>query len=181
MKLLLIILIQLLYVPLLTLRTITMVKNLKFLTTLFGFLEAFVYIFGLSVVLSGEQNTIEMIVYALGFSLGLFLGIYVEQKMAIGFITVYVNINQPNILLINELREKGFGVTTYQGEGMHSTRYRLEVLTRRKKEKEVYDIVNNHEKNAFIVAYEPKTFKGGYLSELMRKRVKNRAFRYKNQ
>ena len=36
-KLLLIIGIQLLYVPMLTLRTICMVKNLKILTALFGF------------------------------------------------------------------------------------------------------------------------------------------------
>ena len=68
-KLLLIILIQLIYVPLLTLRTITMVKNLKMLTALFGFLEALVYIFGLAMVLSGDQDIVEMVVYAFGYSL----------------------------------------------------------------------------------------------------------------
>lgn len=171
-KLLLIILVQLIYVPLLTLRTITMVKNLKMLTAIFGFLEAFVYIFGLAIVLSGEQNTIEMLVYALGFALGLFLGVIVEQKMAIGFVSISVNINHQNQILVNELRDKGYGVTVYIGEGRDSHRYRFDILTRRRQEKELNEIIMNHEPKAFIISYEPKTFKGGYLSELMKKRFK---------
>lgn len=172
-KLLLIILVQLIYVPLLTLRTITMVKNLKTLTALFGFLEALVYIFGLAMVLSGEQNIIEMLVYALGYSLGLFLGIFVEQKIAIGFINMTVNIDHQNQLLVDELRIKGYGVTIYVGEGRDGNRYRLEILTKRRKEKELNIILNSYEPKAFVISYEPKTFRGGYLSELMKKRVKN--------
>ena len=83
-KLILIIIVQLLYVPMLTLRTICMVKNLKKLTSLFGFLESLIYVFGLALVLSGDSSTLEMIVYAVGFSVGLVLGMIVEQKMAIG-------------------------------------------------------------------------------------------------
>lgn len=171
-KLLLIILVQLVYVPLLTLRTITMVKNLKALTALFGFLEAFTYVFGLAIVLSGEQNTLEMVVYALGFAMGLFLGVFVEQKMAIGFVTVSVNINHPNETLVDELRSVGYGVTVYQGEGRDGDRFRMEILTKRRREKELYRRIENHEPKAFLISYEPKTFKGGYLSELMKRRSK---------
>ena len=169
-KLILIIVVQLIYVPLLTLRTITMVKNLKVLTAVFGFMEAFVYIFGLAIVLSGEQNTVEMLVYAFGFAIGLFLGIYVEQKLAIGFTNVTVNINHQNQVLVRELRDKGFGVTVYLGAGRDSDRYRLEILTRRKNEAELNEILNIHEPKAFVISFEPKTFRGGYLSELMKKR-----------
>ncbi|BES64362.1 DUF2179 domain-containing protein [Gottschalkiaceae bacterium SANA] len=173
-KLLLIILIQLIYVPLLTLRTITMVKNLKLLTTIFGFLEAFTYVFGLAIVLSGEQNVIEMVVYALGFALGLFVGIFVEQKMAIGFVTLSVNINHPNKVLVDHLRSLGYGVTVFQGEGRDGVRFRLEILTKRRKEKELYRIIDEFEPTAFLISYEPKTFKGGYLSEMMKRRSKQK-------
>ena len=169
-KLILIILVQLIYVPLLTLRTITMVKNLKVLTTVFGFMEALVYIFGLAMVLSGEQSAIEMLVYAFGYSIGLFFGIFVEQKMAIGFINVTVNINHQNQVLVTELRDKGFGVTVYLGAGRDGDRYRFEILTRRRNEGELNEILSRHEPKAFVISYEPKTFKGGYLSELMKKR-----------
>ena len=88
--LILIITIQLLYVPMLTLRTISMVKNLKLFTALFGFLETLMYIFGLAIVLSGEKSILEMIVYASGFSMGLVVGIYIEQKLAIGYLCLNV-------------------------------------------------------------------------------------------
>ena len=180
-KLVLIILIQLVYVPLLTLRTITMVKNLKMLTALFGFLEAFTYVFGLAIVLSGEQNVIEMIVYAFGFALGLFLGVFIEQKMAIGFITIQVNINHSNIEMVNELRNLGYGVTVYQGEGRDGKRFKMEILTRRRREKELYIIINKYEPTAFITSYEPKTFKGGYLSEMMKRRVRKAKINYRGE
>lgn len=171
-KLLLIIVIQLLYVPMLTLRTICMVKNLKILTSLFGFLETLVYIFGLTIVLSGEQNTLEMIVYAIGFSLGLFLGILVEQKLAIGFSSIQVNITHDNEVLINILRDEGFGVTVYFAEGKYGKRINLDILTKRKKETKLLEIIHKYEPKAFIMAFEPKMFRGGYLIEMMKKRLR---------
>lgn len=171
-KLLLIILIQLLYVPMLTLRTISMVKNLKIMTSLFGFLEALIYIFGLAIVLSGEQSVIEMIVYALGFALGLIVGIFVEQKLAIGYTSMHVNITHNNDEMLEELRSKGFGVTVFSGRGKFGDRNKLEILTKRKREGELIKIVYKHEAQAFIMSYEPKMFRGGFLSDIMQKRVK---------
>ncbi|MGB3366356.1 MAG: DUF2179 domain-containing protein, partial [Acidaminobacteraceae bacterium] len=162
-KLILIILVQLLYVPMLTLRTISMVKNLKILTSVFGFLEALVYIFGLAIVLSGEQSVVEMLVYALGFGMGLLVGILVEQKLAIGYTTMHVNINHTNNEILTDLRDKGFGVTVFKGEGKFGDRNKLEILTKRKRESELIKLIYEKEPEAFIVSYEPKTFKGGYL------------------
>lgn len=171
-KLLIIVLIQLLYVPMLTLRTISMVKNLKVLTAVFGFLESIIYIFGLAIVLSGEQSIIEMVVYAMGFAMGLVTGIYVEQKLAIGFSSFNVNINHNNTELVKDLRNSGFGVTTYQGEGRNGERIILDILTKRKKESLLIKKIYAHEPNAFIISYEPKMFKGGYLADIMKRRMR---------
>ena len=170
-KLVVILIVQLLYVPMLSLRTISMVKNLKVLTATFGFLEAIIYIFGLSVVLSGDQSFLEMGVYAIGFSLGLIAGIIVEQKLAIGYSSFQVNINHENEDLVSELRYKGYGVTTFIGEGFTSHRLRLDILTKRKKEDELLNLILSHEPNAFIISYEPKMFKGGYLSDIMKRKI----------
>ncbi|HSP48071.1 MAG TPA: DUF5698 domain-containing protein, partial [Clostridiaceae bacterium] len=101
----LILLLQLLYVPMLALRTICMVKKLTVLTAFFGFLESIIYVFGLAIVLSGDQSIISMLVYALGFAMGLVVGIYIENKIAIGYISLLVNIRQKNAELITRLRE----------------------------------------------------------------------------
>ncbi len=73
-EILLILLLQMCYVPMLVLRTVFMVKNIRYLTSLFGIMESMIYVFGLSLVFSGEKHTIAMIVYAFGFGIGLHLG-----------------------------------------------------------------------------------------------------------
>ena len=151
-----------------------MVKNLKLFTAIFGFMESLIYIFGLAIVLSGEQKIIEMIVYSVGFAIGLVVGIYVGQKLAIGFSSLQVNINNTNVELINVLRNQGFGVTVYSGEGKLGERKKLDILTKRKRESELIKLVYKYEPEAFVIAYEPKMFKGGYLTEMMKKRMLTR-------
>jgi uncharacterized protein YebE (UPF0316 family) len=169
--LILILILQLCYVPMLALRTISMVKKLTLLTAFFGFLEAIIYVFGLALVLTGEQSTIAMIVYALGFSLGLIVGIRIEDKIAIGYRSVQVNIKHENHDLISTLRTYGFGVTVFQGDGREGERFMLDILTKRSREKDLFSIIESFEPHAFIIAYEPTRFKGGYIEQLMKRNV----------
>jgi uncharacterized protein YebE (UPF0316 family) len=156
-----------------------MVKNLKLMTALFGLLEAVVYIFGLTIVLSGDSTYLEMFVYALGFSAGLIAGIYVEQKLAIGYSSFSVNINHRNDELVKTLRDCGFGVTLYMGEGRDGARIRLDILTKRKREADLLRKIMQVEPKAFIISYEPKTFHGGYISDIMKRRMQLRKKRAK--
>ena len=171
----LILLLQLLYVPMLALRTICMVKKLTVLTAFFGFLESIIYVFGLAIVLSGDQSIISMLVYALGFAMGLVVGIYIENKIAIGYISLLVNIRQKNAELITRLRECGFGVTVFEGEGKDSARFRLDILTKRSREQELLALIDAYEPSAFVLAYEPTRFKGGFMELMMKKQNRRRA------
>lgn len=170
-EIVLILILQLCYVPMLALRTICMVKKLTLLTAFFGFMEAIVYVFGLALVLSGDQTTLAMVVYALGFSLGLIVGIAIENKIAIGFRSVAVNIKTKNMPLIEGLRSMGYGVTVFEGEGREGARYMLDILTKRSSEKELFDIIETYEPTAFVTAYEPTRFKGGYIEQMMKKQL----------
>lgn len=176
----LILVLQLIYVPLLTLRTIFLVKNMTVIASFLGFAEALIYVFGLSLVFSGEQGPLAMVVYALGFGLGILVGGAVENKLAIGYKSFVVNLMNKNIDLINHLRNEGFGVTVYEGEGRDSTRYRLDILTKRNREEELLDMIDEYEPQSFIVSYEARRFKGGFLVNSMR-RAKRMATPSKNK
>lgn len=165
----LILILQLLYVPLLTLRTIFLVKNMTAIAAVLGFLEALIYVFGLSLVFSGEQGPLAMLVYALGFGLGILIGGAVENKLAIGYNNFVVNLMDKNTELIDFLRNEGFGVTVYEGEGRDSKRYRLDILTKRNREEELLNLIETHDPRAFIVSYEPRRFKGGFLVNTMKR------------
>lgn len=167
---LLVLFIQLLYVPTFTLRTIFLVKGWKIKAAAFGFIETIVYVFGLSIVLTGDKEPIVMIVYAIGFAFGIIVGSIIEEKLAIGFTTFQVILPTKNTALIKALREQGYGVTVYEGEGIEEKRYQLSVLTTRKKENDLYNFIQVQEPRAFIVAYEPKAFRGGFILRSMKKR-----------
>ncbi|RFU64498.1 DUF2179 domain-containing protein [Peribacillus saganii] len=169
-EIILILLLQLLYVPLLTLRTIFLVKNITVLASIMGIFEMLIYVFGLSLVFSGDQSLLAMIVYAVGFGIGIIFGTRIEQKLAIGYINVTVNTQTKNEELITTLRANGFGVTLYIGEGRDSERYRLEILTKRNREDELIATVEKFEPKAFIISYEPRRFKGGFLLDRMKKK-----------
>jgi uncharacterized protein YebE (UPF0316 family) len=162
-EILLILLLQLIYVPLLTLRIIFLVRNITVLASIFGVAEMLIYVFGLSLVFSGDQNIIAMVVYAVGFGIGFIYGTKIEQKLAIGYIYVTINTQSKNFELIDLLRTNGFGVTLYIGEGRDGNRYKLDILTKRNREGELIATVEKFEPTAFIISYEPRYFKGGFL------------------
>jgi uncharacterized protein YebE (UPF0316 family) len=162
-EILLILLLQLIYVPLLTLRTIFLVRGITVLASIIGIAEMLIYVFGLSLVFSGDQSFVAMVVYALGFGIGMIFGTKIENRLAIGYINVTVNTQSKNYELIDTLRNNGFGVTLYIGEGRDSNRYKLDILTKRNRESELIAYVEKFEPKAFIISYEPRYFKGGFL------------------
>ena len=93
--------------------------------SLLGILETLISIFSLSIIFSGNQSLTEKIVYAVGFGVGLYLGTRIENKLAIGYTTLYVNLLDKNEELIEALRSKGLGVTIYEGNGRDSKRYQI--------------------------------------------------------
>ncbi|RBW71376.1 DUF2179 domain-containing protein [Bacillus taeanensis] len=171
-EILLILLLQLIYVPVYTLRIIFVVKNMSGTASLLGFVEALIYVFGLALVFSGDQSILGMIVYAGGFAVGIMIGGYIEGKLAIGYTTLVVNLVSKNEELITRLRNEGFGVTVFVGEGRDSERYQLDILTKRNREEELFEMIEQYEPRAFIISYEARKFKGGYLVKAMKKRMK---------
>ncbi len=166
---------QLIYVPVLTLRTITMVKGMKQRAAALGMLEGVIYVVALGIVFSDLSNYLNMAAYALGFGVGIYIGQILEQKLAIGFVTIEVNIMNKNEELTKHLRYEVFSVSTAEVEGMnHARRFRLDCTARRDREPEFIQIVSTYEPSAFIVSYEPRNFKGGYITKAMKKNRKNK-------
>lgn len=161
---------QLIYVPLLTLRTTFVVKGKKVQASLFAFLEAIIYIVSLGIVFSDLKNFLNIGSYILGYAIGVYIGGRIEEKLAIGYRSIHVNLTNYNESLINKLRELRFGVTTYEGEGINKEkRYKLEIVSHRSRENEVISLIQSFEKNAFIVSYEPTQFRGGYITKQLKK------------
>lgn len=157
---------QIIYVPLLTLRTTFVVKGKKLQASFFALFEAIIYIVSLGIVFSDLKNIYNIIAYIAGYGLGIYIGGCIEEKLALGYRSIHVNLQNNNTDLTNYLRSIKFGVTSFVGEGISfEKRYRLEIISHRSREQELISIINRYEPNSFIVSYEPTQFKGGYITK----------------
>lgn len=163
------------YVTLSTIRLLLTMKGYRFIAPIVSMFEIIIYVLGLSLVLDSLDNPINLIVYALGYALGIGVGIKIEDRMALGYTMVTAilpSTSKEEDVLPNILRAEGFGVTESYGEGREGRRLVLEILSPRNKEKALYQKIKEVESRAFIISYEPKNISGGFWTKKVRKRMK---------
>ena len=105
-------------VTLCTLRTIFLAKGMRLLAPLLGFFEVSIWLFAIGQVMRNLGDVRCALAFAGGFTLGTFLGILIEQKLALGSVVVRTITNKDVGALVGALREAGYGVTCLAGEGV---------------------------------------------------------------
>ncbi|PKR76680.1 hypothetical protein CEY16_12740 [Halalkalibacillus sediminis] len=160
--LLIILCVNIVYVSLLTVRMIFTFKGKRYLAATIGVFEITVYTLGLGLVLENLDAIQNLVAYALGFGIGVISGMKIEEKLAIGYITVNIISSDPEIPFTETLRAKGYGVTSWYAYGMEGDRLAVQVLTPRKYELMLYDTIKEIDPKAFIIAYEPRQIFGGF-------------------
>lgn len=159
---LIILVVNIFYVTFLTIRTILTLKGRKYAAAFVSIFEVIVYIVGLSIVLDNLDGIQNIVAYALGFALGVIIGSIIEEKLALGYITVNVISAYPELSFSKRLRSEGYGVTSWTSSGRDGDRLTMQILTPRKQELNLYRIISEIDPKAFIVSYEPKQIRGGF-------------------
>lgn len=151
-------------VSLMTLRTVLVTKGEKVYGALIGIVEVSIWIVLTSTVLAGlKEDPFKMVVYALGFATGIFLGSTIEEKLAIGLITMQVIVSKDEgEVLTADLREKGVGVTVVEGQGLSEVKSILMLHIQRKRKNEIIRRIVKAVPGAVISASDLKTVHGGY-------------------
>lgn len=157
-------LIQILYVALNSFRLVLMVKGKKYLASMISTVEIFVYLSGLALVLKYLEQPLGIFIYCASYGIGILVGTFIENKIAIGYVTVQV-ISENGLELGSRIRETGFGVTTWIGEGVQGLRQIHYILAKRKDFQSLMSTIQEIDPKAFIVSYEPIHFKGGFMTK----------------
>ncbi len=108
---------EMMVVTLATIRIIFVARGKRTLAAILGFFEISIWLFAIGHVMSNLSNPLCTIAFAAGFTLGNYLGITLENKLAIGTLGVSIFARGDAKPLLNLLREHGFGVTRVQAEG----------------------------------------------------------------
>lgn len=171
---LIILVINIVYVSFSTIRMILTLKGRRYLAAAVSTIEVVVYILGLSIVLDNLDGIQNIVAYAIGFALGIIIGSIIEEKLALGYITVNVISTDPDLDFSEKLRSEGYGVTSWRSSGMDGDRLSLQILTSRKRELDLYELIMAIDERAFIVAYEPKHIQGGFWVRQVRRNRRGR-------
>lgn len=165
-----ILVVNVVYVSLSTVRMILTLKSRRYLAAFVSIFETIMYIIGLSLVLDNLDGIQNVIAYSAGFATGIVVGSLIEERLALGYITVNVISSNPELEFTKRLRDQGYGVTSWEASGMDGSRLSLQVLTPRKSEMKLYQAINDIDPRAFIISYEPKQIQGGFWVRQVRKR-----------
>ena len=144
-------------------------KGYRYIAAGVSMIEVVAYVIALGLVLDNLNEIQNIIAYAVGYGCGVIIGTKIEEKMALGYITVNVITADVDKKLPGLLREKGYGVTDWSASGLEGGRSALQILTPRKYELKLYTTIKELDPKAFIISYEPKRIHGGFWVKSVRK------------
>ncbi|MGF7057950.1 DUF5698 domain-containing protein [Brassicibacter mesophilus] len=127
-----------------TLKSILMAKKIMNPVYFLVFVDAIIFATVVGKVTSSEGIHFA-IAYALGRTLGVFIGNKIEDRLALGILEVDVFLNNKNkmIEIAEKLREEGYTVNNFLARGNNGDkRYKVEVVIRRKEFKVLGDIMD---------------------------------------
>lgn len=101
-----------------TMRIAFISRGHKVLAPVVGFFEVLIWLIALRQILQDLTNVFYYVSYAGGFAAGTFVGLWIEERMAIGNRIIQVITRQDATELIESLRLAGYGVTSLSAQGI---------------------------------------------------------------
>jgi uncharacterized protein YebE (UPF0316 family) len=144
-----------------TVRIIFISRGKKYLAPLLGFLEVFIWITVVSQIVRSAQTIVAYLAYAAGFAVGNYVGMMVEEKLAIGTLVVRVILPKDGVLLVDRLRKEGYGATYVDGQGASGPVMLIYTVVMRKELPRVVDLIQAVYPKAFFTVEELRTAQQG--------------------
>jgi uncharacterized protein YebE (UPF0316 family) len=136
-------------VTLSTIRTIFVSRGWKTLAPVLGFFEVSIWMFAITQVMRNLDRPDCFLAFAGGFSLGNYLGILIEQKLALGHAVVHVTTHRRADELAERLREEGHGATVLDAKGSTGSVQVTFTVVRRRELPKAISVIREFDPTAF--------------------------------
>ena len=146
---LLIFLARILDVSLDTIRILFINRGNKNIAPFLGFVQVIIWLFAIRQIFLNLSNPVCFIAYAGGFAAGTWVGMLIEEKLAIGVEVIRIITRHEANQLIQFLREKDYRVTKVDGYGATGEVSIIYAIVRRQDMPEVVAIVRRFNPKAF--------------------------------
>lgn len=156
-------------VSLATTRMLLAVRNQRRLVPVIGFVEILIWLLAVGHAIRHLDSSWHVVAYAGGFAAGNYVGLWIEEKLAIGLATVRIISRQGGVELADALREQGFGATEFAGQGREGTVEMVFTAARRRHIPRILREIDRWDPDAFVTVEEPRAVHRGWLFQTRRK------------
>ncbi|MPM91656.1 hypothetical protein SDC9_138787 [bioreactor metagenome] len=156
-------------VSLTTIRTLMLMRGKKLAAATIGFFEVLIYIIALKYIFNTLNDVTSLIFYAFGFSTGNIVGLWLEEKLAVGHLTMRVITRRNAGDFAEKLRQEGFGVTLFPCQGREGCYDLLEIALERKRLKKLEKMVHEWDGDAFVTVSDTRNIRGGHFYNMKSK------------
>jgi uncharacterized protein YebE (UPF0316 family) len=166
---LVIFLLRIVDVSLATTRMLLAMRGQRVLVPVIGFFEVMIWLFAAGSAIQYLDSPLHVIGYAGGFAAGNAVGLWVEEKLALGLVTVRIISEHGGVEAADALRAAGFGVTEFAGQGRHGIVEVVYTVARRADTRRIIALVDEWAPDSFVTVEEPRAIHRGWL--LQRRRM----------
>lgn len=144
-----------------TLRIVFISKGLKALAPILGFFEILIWLLAMSKIFQNLDNWFYFIAYAGGFAMGNYIGLKIEERIALGFVNIRIITQKSGLELIQSLSEAGYGVTYLDAHGSKGPVNIIYCVLKRKDITEVTQIIKHYNPKAFYTLEDIRSTNSG--------------------
>jgi len=132
-----------------TLRIVFISRGEKNIAPFFAFVEMLIWLFAIRQIMANLSSLPYYFAYAAGFASGVFVGLTVEEKIAMGLRMIRIVTRKDAGELVGALRARDFGVTSVVAEGNSGPVNIVYSVIKRSDVPQYIDLVKTFNPNAF--------------------------------
>ncbi|WP_321368997.1 DUF2179 domain-containing protein [uncultured Desulfuromusa sp.] len=152
-----------------TLRIIFVAKGLKGLAALLGFFESLIWLLAVAQVMQNLTSWQTYIAFALGFASGNYVGILLEERIALGNLLIRVITRKEANELVHVLWDSGYGVTSIDAQGETGPVKVIFSVVKRKNLAKIIAIIKKYNPQAFYTIEDMRYVTGNYLPPMVKR------------
>lgn len=151
-----------------TVRLVLIVRGQRLVSTLLSAFEALIFAVALGSVVSNLDNLWNLAAYCLGFAVGGYLGLTLEQHLIQRFVSVQAFSPRYAHEIALAIREAGYGATESWGQGGGGQVGTVTAVVGHQQVSEIIRTVHTVDDQAFITLEELRGISRGYFRRLAR-------------
>jgi uncharacterized protein YebE (UPF0316 family) len=114
-----------------------------------GFFEALIWLLAIGQIISNIDNVLSYFAYAAGFATGTYVGMYIEEKLAIGRVVLRLITKEPVHELLTFFQDNDYRYSILDAKGKTGKVNVVFLVLKREDLNHLTEVINNYHPNAF--------------------------------